>query len=94
MGDILGNPRLHILLDWLTEPLEQRTQIRGGEVRSTGTMKCFGKKKIKKPTPLFEKRKLLPFKYPEIEYIYLTVSTALYILKLIIDRKTVMTHKH
>lgn len=92
MGDILGNPRLHTLLDWLTEPLEQRTQIRRGEVRSTGTMKCFGKKK--KPTPLFEKRKLLPIKCPEIEYIYLTVSTALYILKLIIDQKTVMTHKH
>lgn len=47
MGDTLGNPRLHTLLDWLTDPLEQRTQIRGGEVRSTGTMKCFGKKKKK-----------------------------------------------
>lgn len=82
MGDIQGNPRLHPLLDWLTKPLEQRAQIRGGEARSTGTMKCFGKKK---PTPLFEKRKLLPFKCPEIEYIYLRVSTTLYILKLIID---------
>ena len=92
MGDTLGNPRLHTLLDWLAEPLEQREQIRGGEARSTGTMKCFGKKK--KPTPLFEKRKFLQLKCPEIKYIYIRVSTALYILKLIIDWKTAMAHKH
>lgn len=93
MGDILGNPRLHSVgLAHGTFRAKNTDKGRGGQKH--WHHEVFWKKKKKKPTPLFEKRKLLPFKCPEIEYIYLTVSTALYILKLIIDRKTVMTHKH
>jgi hypothetical protein len=66
-GHALVSPRLHTSLDCLTQTLEQNAD----NGRSEALYHKVFWKKIKANSPLFEKRKLLSFMCPEIEYIYL-----------------------